>query len=253
MQVPHHDDLPTNLDETQGHSRDRYQAEFLGALREAGDLMRSVGVRDSEYMVIAGGGVFLHQLAEIGESERAPTDLDIVIFNEPGRHALCSEIAHVGPLYLKNVRMVTEPRHHHGLIFTNPIVESESSAGFPVDFIAETMITVFPAGHPLMGGCDFRYPTENQRLFELARRADIQGCGEVLVAPAALIAFYKIAMQRNINGKQDNHDLVRLAELGLLAPEREDVQEVLDILTQGNHVLKVKVEEHLRGLQKFGY
>jgi hypothetical protein len=100
----------------------------------------------------------------------------------------------------------------------------------------------------MMPGREYHFPTENQRLFDLARRADFPGCGETLVAPAAFIAFYKLAMQRNANGKQDNDDLERLRDLGLLKPDSPDVGEVLGILTGNDPALRSLFHSKLVGL-----
>jgi hypothetical protein len=141
MFSPHHDDLPTDLNTTQNLKRDKFQRDFLGALSSAGELLNALGTKHTDYMVISGGGVFLHQLAMNGSSERSPTDLDIVIRNQTDSRELCDDLVKMGSLYFKDIRLITEPRHHHGLTFTNPIVEAETHAGFPVDFIPESMIT----------------------------------------------------------------------------------------------------------------
>lgn len=116
----------------------------------------------------------------------------------------------------KNSRLHTTPRTHHGYTFTTPLIVTETNTGFPIDLICDDMVTQFPDNHPILPGIEYRFPTDNGKVYELARTLHLPDIGEVTVASPGFIAFYKLTMMRDTNGKQDTSDINRLRRLGLL-------------------------------------
>jgi hypothetical protein len=218
-------------------------------------------------MVMAGGSVFLYQLANRVpfDVSRAPTDLDFVIRNDSWNSQVASSllgglIGEERDLFI-GLRRITETRTHFGFRFPNAVVEAKvgPKAGitdlyhrdrphFDIDFIPGHMVTIFPDDHafPELRGVSYNFPTVARQLFERGMLLNVDealekqnarisgGVGTVRLAPPAFVMFYKITMMRDDKGKQDGDDLRRLHELGLLDYGDRNFNEMMTLMVSGH-------------------
>ncbi len=247
--IPHHDNVPTRSPEQKPlAARLEDQRNYLVALRCVTHLLNEAGIGKNDYMVMAGGSVFLYELSMGAKPEvaRAPTDLDIVLRQTSSSARATSDLASQTLSFQRgsfsSLRLITEPRIHFGYKITNPIIEAcvSSNAGitnqhnpgkqhFDVDLIPGVMSTTFPKDHAIkeLAGLPYQYPTNRVDLFQAGPLVNIDricksaglafpNIGEVRLASPAFVAFYKVAMLRDSLGKQDSPDIRRMHELGLI-------------------------------------
>ncbi len=265
--VPHHDNVPTLPPQSKPlNARLEDQRNYLVALRSSSILLNEAGIKQDDFMVMAGGSVFLYELAKgvKPQNARAPTDLDIVIrhnqFSERRAKDLIAGATSFQRGHFDTVRHLTEARHHHGYVFPTAVVEAKvnQAAGvssqfnpgkthFDVDLIPGPMTTIFPKDHafPELRGVAYPFPIDRADLFkmgpllnvtELAKRVGIAvtDIGEVRAAPVAFVAFYKVSMLRNAAGKQDSADIIRLHDMGLLDPNCARFQGQMRMMTDSH-------------------
>lgn len=215
MNPPHHDNIPVPI-----QSADNIlmrQTSFAATLHKTVGVLTKAGVPSDSIHVHAGGGVFLLQHHLTGASNRAPTDLDIIVpdFNRY-REAVIAELEKPeNEDFHLSTRFIEEERTHHGLRFPNPVFEIETTPEFqPVDIIGSEMRTIFPANHKYLPGKTLVHPVDTQTFTDLSIPSSFEG-SQFKIAPPCSIAIYKLLYGREKAGKQDVDDLVRLGELGV--------------------------------------
>ena len=224
---------------------DREQVKFLNALRDISGMLDRVGMKRDDWMVIAGGGVFLYQLEKTKTSagaspDRAPTDIDIVIRNghSDRTYALRMLNSLIGD---ENTSLRTEPYNHFGHVFRGPALSWKIN-GLDVDFLTELPQTYSPSNR-FLPGKDFDYPEGSMLLSDAISIKHPFIDGSVRVAHPMFIAFYKLMLDRNDGGKQDLKDLRRLKEMGLLNPEALDSARVLRALCHDDKTLFERISK----------
>lgn len=201
-------------------------ADFLRTVAAAARLYDSAGIPRTDWMVNAGGSIALRQLAR-GHSDRVPTDVDTIMYYRDTTDSMERLRALYEALLrtndFSNAQFITQPRHQHGLIYDNPIIEAQLNhrIGFPLDILSQ-MTTIFssPAAIPSLSGVSYDFPNHERALYDYSHPVVVDG-ETVKLAHPAYVYFYKGTMNRNgvIAGnsvpKQDNHDLRRMFTLGL--------------------------------------
>ncbi len=207
------------IGEAAGVAVNEDQRRFLGALAQAAALFDSEGLARREWMVIAGGGVYLHQLEQASKgrglgADRIPTDLDIVVNNKPWHRRHILEVMQDA---LKPIpsRITTGPLQHFGHTLRGPSLTFTASNKLPIDIITELSHT-YSGEHWITPFANFEFPPA-YKLLPFAKPIQAPGVEDpILVAHPGFIAFYKAMLSRNTDGKQDHTDLRRLREMGLL-------------------------------------
>lgn len=232
------------------------QLKFIETLNFAARILDSEGLDRSSWMLIAGGGVFTYQLDHaarngISTVDRAPTDVDIVVANleRGGRHILDVLRDRVPDL---ETSIRTEPVHHFGHILKGPALSIEPNGkpvpALPIDIITE-LSQRYPADHKFKPSHDYIYPPTDKMLEHSLRISNPLIDGEnIQVAHPGFIAFYKLMLARNTEGKQDTDDLVRLKAMGMLEPSK-NLGEVLQVMCHSDVKLIMAIWQEINDLQ----
>jgi hypothetical protein len=223
--------------------------EFTGLLREKGELILSkeqqlfiegineiAKVLDSKklernsWMIIAGGGVFLYQLRHHGDSkpeyiDRNPTDLDIVV-NNTATGGLILDL--IKDAFAVPAVVNKEPVMHYGHVLEGPTLSTKTTNGLDVDIITE-LSQIYPKDHRFAPSVRYKYPSADTMLYQAKTYEHPLIQGKTKVAHPGFIAFYKLMLYRDLNGKQDTEDVRRLKALGLLNSS-DELHEVLETM-----------------------
>lgn len=228
---------------------------FLEAVMTTAKLLQTAGVSPDGAMIISGGGIALRQLAK-NNPDRIPTDLDIVIHyqNEDEAFQILQRVCDIlrQTATYQQPNLITQPRPHWQFVFPNPILEAVYSnnglGAFPVDFMT-TMTTIFPdeAHIPKLRGVKYQFPIDNRALFDYASWV-VVGDQKVKITHPAFALFYKLTMNRNgdnsqhpNNPKQDDDDIIRMAQLGLIDFDDPGFKEVMKTMTYGDKELMKQI------------
>ncbi|MEM3839015.1 MAG: hypothetical protein QXF01_00325 [Candidatus Micrarchaeaceae archaeon] len=231
----------------------REQKLFIDSLNELFGFLSGLHIRKQSWMVIAGGGVFLYQLhhaEKAGEGsnlkiDRVPTDIDIVVDpNAAGKSGnvlkfIFSSARGYSP------KLEESPSMHYGHILLGHRLRLVSSVGISIDITTELSQKHSPS-HPFRPSSYYAYPPAEVTLsqsYQISSKFVPEG---ISVANPGYIAFYKLMLNRNQDGKQDNLDLIRLKRMGLLSNSPE-LHNVIDTMCMGDkelaYILKRKIDE----------
>ena len=218
------------LRENKGLVFSREQQLFVEGINEIAKVLDSRNVERDSWMIIAGGGVFLYQLMHYGSSkperiDRSPTDLDIVLNNTVGSGLILDSIkdAFAAPAVVNK-----EPVMHYGHVLEGPTLSTKTTNGLDVDIITE-LSQVYPKDHRFAPSMRYKYPLADTMLSQAKTYTHQLIYGEIKVAHPGFIAFYKLMLYRDLNGKQDTADIRRLKALGVLGDSKE-LNEVLSTM-----------------------
>jgi hypothetical protein len=213
----------------------------------------SQGLLRRDWMVIAGGAVFLYQLDSHGRKlgpvpDRVPTDLDIIIDEAQGRNSasiieqLFSVLRHTG------ASLRVEPLIHYGHLLTGPALSLATNCGLQVDITTELSQINSPI-HPVRPRAKYKYPPGRAMLAQANTISHELIDGSVTVSHPGFIAFYKWLLARNDDVKQDTKDLKRLQGMGLLtAHPANNLRGVLATMCQEDRQLIPIIEQAIARL-----
>lgn len=210
------------------------QQKFIEGINEIAEVLDSKGLKRSSWMVIAGGGVFLYQLSNYGSSkperiDRNPTDLDVVIDNTVSNGLILDSIKGA---FSYPATVNTEPVMHYGHLLKGPTLSTNATNGLDVDIITE-LSQEYPKDHRFAPSAEYRYPLAETLLAQAKTYRHPLINGEIKVAHPGFIAFYKLMLYRDSNGKQDTADIRRLKALGALE-RSEELDTVLATMCHGD-------------------
>ncbi|MCL5419994.1 MAG: hypothetical protein M1354_03925 [Candidatus Marsarchaeota archaeon] len=242
------------------HQLNPEQERFVETLKFAVRLLDSQGFDRQSWMLIAGGAVFAYQLDCASKNglngvDRIPTDVDIVIMDVPGERHVLNRIKDAIPECDTSLRV--EPVLHFGHILKGPALSIEPRVSgdgrlkipeIPIDIITE-LSQEFPPDHKFAPACDYIYP-ETAVMLSHAKELHIQYVdgGGFMAAHPGFIAFYKLMLGRNSDGKQDTEDLKRLKRMQMLGQSPE-LSEVISIMCHNGKELKNAILREINDLQ----
>jgi hypothetical protein len=220
-----------------GLTLSREQQKFIEGINEIARVLDSKGLRRSSWMVIAGGGVFLYQLNHYGSSkperiDRDPTDLDVVIDNALSKDLILDSIKDA---FSHPATVNREPVMHYGHLLKGPTLSTNAANGLDVDIITE-LSQEYPKDHRFAPSAEYKYPLAETLLSQAKTYRHPLIDGEIKVAHPGFIAFYKLMLYRDSNGKQDTADIKRLKAIGAL-DKSEELDIVLATMCHGNERL----------------
>jgi len=227
------------------------QRRFIGAVNETAAMLSSNRMDRDEWMVIAGGAVFLYQLDSARRNgtrgaDRVPTDLDVVVNNAPEREKHILELLRDGMASRERVTYSKGPDDHFGHTLLGAKLGYASVEGLPIDVITD-LSQIYPADHRFAPSLHYEYPPTDVLLPFAKRITHPLLDGPVMLAHPGFVAYYKLMLSRNTDGKQDGKDLTRLKRLGLLEPS-DELREVIDIMCHSDADLVDKVEKAIADL-----
>ena len=223
------------------------QLRFVDALRDAARFFDSQGFSRDSWMVIAGGGVFLYQLATKGATvDRVPTDLDIIIHEKNARNGTPILELLRDRMQPHESSLRTEPIMHHGHLLTAAGLSTKARNGMPIDVTTE-LSQIYPPDHHFRPSMLYSYPPSDLILGSAIRLKHPLLPGQITTAHPGMIAFYKLIFKREKEGKQDIPDLQRLKRLGLLDPSPA-LEEVVSTMCLGDREFASAIRSAIRDL-----
>ncbi len=205
----------------------------IDTIKQVLSIVNAIGI-NNDYMIIAGTGVYLHELNVQGTSSRQPTDLDIVL-----------KTADYQELTKDILKSFDNPPHSRVKGFISPQICSWCTSltpgirilfqnNFQVDLLTQGMALSFGLDAPMLKNKTFDFLAEQDQVFDLSSDIKLSTGCQVRVAHPVFIAVYKLLLQREKNGKQDISDVRRLKNVGLLNRSTSSFEEMLSLLTKGN-------------------
>lgn len=227
------------------------QKKFIDAVNETLAMLDGNRLKRDEWMVIAGGAVFLYQLyleygKGIGKADRVPTDLDVVVNNNITSNQHILELLRDRMPNKDDVVYSRGPNMHFGHVLLGPTLGYSSAGGLPIDIITE-LSQIYPDDHKFAPSVHYKYPSTDKMLRFAKQIEHPLLNGTVTLAHPGFVAFYKLMLARNTEGKQDNADLIRLKKLGLLDPS-EELDMVIDTMCLGDKDFADKVKKAIADL-----